>query len=190
MVAPPAPFLFAPARVIAILAVLAGCTPSYSPDTYASTAVQQASKVEQGVVAGVRKVAVTASGATGAVTGAAAGGIAGSQAPVGGLSAFTALGGSLVGGLIGTGVERAAGDTTAYEYVVRKTSNGELLSVTQKDEVPLALGQKVLVIAGSQARIVPDYTTPADAAGFKPMEVTGQAPAVRPPVRSEPIAVP
>ena len=179
------------ATALALLAALAaGCTPSYSPDTYASPAVQQASKVEQGVVAGVRKVAVAASGATGAVTGAAAGGIAGSQAPVGGLSAFTALGGSLVGGLFGTGVERAAGDTTAYEYVVRKTSNGELLSVTQKDAAPLALGQKVLVIAGSQARIVPDYTTPADAAGFKPVEITGQPAAARPPVRSEPIAVP
>ena len=185
----PAPF--APALFAAFVALLGGCAPSYSPDTYASTAVQQASKVEQGVVAGVRKVAVSASGATGAVTGAAAGGIAGSQAPVGGVgTAFTALGGSLVGGLIGAGVERAAGDTTAWEYVVRKTSNGELVSVTQIDPVPLALGQKVLVIAGPQARIVPDYTTPADAAGFKPAETTGYAPAVRPPVTSEPISVP
>ncbi len=151
----------AKALLPAALSLLAGCSPNYSPDTYASTAVQQASKVEQGEVAGVRQVAVSASGATGAVTGAAAGGIAGSQAPVGGVgTALTALGGSLVGGLIGSGVERATGDTIAYEYVVRK-ANGELISVTQKDAVPLVLGQKVLVIAGSQARIVPDYTVPA-----------------------------
>ena len=110
--------------------------PSYSPDTYASSAVQQANKVEQGVVVGVRKVAVDASGATGAVTGAAAGGIAGSQAPGGTVStALGALGGSLVGGLIGSGVERAAGDTFAYEYVVRKPNN-ELISVTQRDPAP------------------------------------------------------
>ena len=40
--------------------------------------------------------------------------------------------------------------------------NGDLLSVTQKDEVPLKLGQKVLLIAGNQARIVPDYTVTTD----------------------------
>jgi len=40
---------------------------------------------------------------------------------------------------------------------VRKT-NGELISVTQVERKPLALGQKVLVIGGPQARIVPDYS--------------------------------
>ncbi len=171
-------------RFIASMAVaflVAGCSPSYSPDTYASSAVQQASKVEQGVIVGVRKVAVQASGTTGAVTGAAAGGIAGSQAPVG--SALTTLGGTLVGGLVGTGIERVAGDTTAFEYVVRKPNN-ELVSVTQKDATPMELGQKVLVIAGSQARIVPDYTVAAEPA--KPAE----APAIPGPVTSEPIAPP
>ena len=142
----------------AVLA-LAACSPSYSPDTYASSSVQQASKVEQGTVVGVRNVAVQASGTTGAVTGGAAGGIAGSQAPVG--TAFTTLGGTLIGGLIGAGIERAAGNTAAFEYIVRK-QNGEMVSVTQTDVVPLALGQRVLVIAGPQARIVADYTMPPE----------------------------
>lgn len=143
---------------VLLLAALPGCRPNYSPDTYAAGAVQQAAKVEQGVVAGLRKVAVSAEGTLGGATGAAAGGIAGAQAPGGGVrTALTALGGSVVGGLVGAGVERAAGDTTAFEYVVRKT-NGELVSVTQRDATPLALGQKVLVIAGPQARIVADYT--------------------------------
>ena len=142
------------------LLLLAACTPNYSPDTYNSAAVQQASKVEQGVIAGVRRVMVSAQGTAGGITGAAAGGIAGAQAPGGGVrTALTALGGSVVGGLVGSGVERAAGDTEAYEYVVRK-GNGELISVTQRDETALLLGQKVLVIAGNQARIVPDYTVP------------------------------
>lgn len=146
------------------LFVLCGCTPNYSPDTYASSAVQQASKVEQGVIAGIRPVLVSAQGTAGAAAGAAAGGIAGAQAPGGGVrTALTALGGSVIGGLVGAGVERAAGDTTAFEYVVRKT-NGELVSVTQKDAVALELNQRVLVIAGAQARIVPDYTTPVLAA--------------------------
>jgi outer membrane lipoprotein SlyB len=75
--------------------------------------------------------------------------------------AFGALGGSVVGGLVGVSVEHAAGDTKAYEYIVRKP-NGDLVSVTQKDESPLSVGRHVLVIAGAQARIVPDYTVIAD----------------------------
>jgi outer membrane lipoprotein SlyB len=147
---------------LAALSLLAGCGPSYSPDTYSAAAVQQANKVEQGVVVGVRNVGVSASGAVGTVTGAAAGGIAGSQAAPSPISAFTALGGSLVGGIAGSAVEHATADTTAFEYIVRK-GNGDLVSVTQKDKTPLALGQKVLVIAGTQARVVPDYTVPPPA---------------------------
>ncbi len=144
---------------VAVAALIAGCSPDYSPDTYASTAVQQAAKVDQGLVVGVRQVGVSAAGTAGALAGGAAGGIAGAQTPGSVGSAFGALGGAVVGGLVGTGIERATGDTTAYEYIVRKL-NGDLLSVTQRDTVPLKLGQAVLLIAGSQARIVPDYTVP------------------------------
>ena len=161
----------APAMLLLALAA-AGCSPDLSPNTYNSAAVQQANKAEQGVVVGVRPVDVRVSGATGAVVGGAAGGIAGSQIGTGTTSAFGALGGSLIGGLLGAGVERAAGDTSAFEYIVRKT-NKELVSVTQKDNPPLAIGEHVLVIAGTQARIVPDYTVslPTEAP-----EVARQAP--------------
>lgn len=149
------------ASIIACVTTLmaGGCSPDFSPNTYNAAAVQQANKVEQGVVVGVRDVDVKVSGNTGAAAGAAAGGIAGSQLP--GSSTTAALGvvgGGLLGGLLGSGIERATGDTKAYEYIVRKPNN-DLVSVTQTDKVPLALGQRVLVIAGSQARIVPDYTT-------------------------------
>ena len=145
-----------------ILTGVSGCGPTYSPDTYASNAAQQANKVEQGVIVGVRNVGVSAAGTVGTVTGAAAGGIAGSQAIGGPASAFTALGGALVGGIAGSTIEHATADTTAFEYIVRKP-NGDLVSVTQKDKTPLALGQKVLVIGGNQARVVADYTVPAPA---------------------------
>lgn len=146
-----------------LLMSLAACGPDYSPNTYSGAAAQQANKVDQGMVVGVRRVDIRAQATTGAVTGGAVGGIAGSQAPGSGVvSAIGALGGSLIGGIIGSSAEQAATDTTAYEYVVRKP-NGDLISVTQKDEVPLAIGQNVLVIAGTQARIVPDYTVPPPA---------------------------
>jgi outer membrane lipoprotein SlyB len=148
-----------PARpTLLLLALLAGCGPRYSPDTYNASAVQQAAKVERGIVIGIRTVGVTTSGATGAVTGGAAGGIAGSQIGGGGVTgAIGALGGGVIGSLVGATVEQGTADTPAIEYIVRKP-NGELVSVTQQDKQPLALGQKVLVIAGSQARIVADYT--------------------------------
>jgi outer membrane lipoprotein SlyB len=105
---------------------------------------------------------------------------------------LTTLGGSLVGGLVGTGIERAAGDTTATEYIVRKANN-DLVSVTQKDAVPLPIGSKVLVIAGSQARIVIDYTVPVDAPKAADAPKAGEV--VKPegppvPVTSEPIPPP
>ena len=147
-----------------LLAALSGCGPSYSPNAYSVTAVQQANTVAQGVVIGLRSVKVSAAGTVGTLTGAAAGGIAGSQAVSGPVSAFTALGGALVGGIAGSAVEHTTADTTAYEYIIRKAS-GDLVSVTQKDKTPLALGQKVLVISGNQARVVPDYTVPPESEG-------------------------
>src|SRR5579883_2294010 len=128
------------------LAALTGCGPDYSPNTYASNAVQQANKVEQGVVVGYRQVEISASGTVGVVSGGAAGGILGAQAGVGSLSsALGAVGGTVAGGIVGTTIEHLAGDTTGWEYIVRK-ANGELLSVTQREPAPIPIGQKVLVI--------------------------------------------
>ncbi|MGE0226562.1 MAG: hypothetical protein AB7F35_27590 [Acetobacteraceae bacterium] len=161
-----------------LIGSISACGPSYSPDSYATSAVQQANKVEQGVIIGIREVSVTASGTVGGVTGAAAGGIAGAQVGAGPVSAFSALGGTLIGGLAGTAAEHIASDTKAYEYIVRKTS-GDLVSVTQKDATPLTLHTKVLVIAGTQARVVPDYTVPGQAPASveaKPAAVGGAAP--------------
>ena len=63
--------------------ILVGCGPSYSPNTYATNAAQQANKVDEGVIVGVRPVHISASGTLGGVAGAAAGGVAGSQVGVG-----------------------------------------------------------------------------------------------------------
>jgi len=168
-----------PAATLASLLALAACADRYTPDTYATRAVQQANKVEQGVVIGVRKVQISAEGSTGAAAGAAAGGVLGAQAPGGGIgAALGGVSGALVGGLIGRATESAAVDAPAFEYVVR-TEKSELLSVTQRDDKALAIGQRVLVITGNQARVVPDYTVAAPAAGSA---------TPKPPARSEPEA--
>jgi outer membrane lipoprotein SlyB len=181
----------------ALLAGLTACSQDYSPNTYSGDAVQQAAKVEQGIVVGVRKIDVSAQTAVGAATGAAAGGITGSQAPGGGVTAaLGAVGGGLIGGLIGSTAEHTGADTTAYEYVVREPK-GDLVSVTQQDPVPLQIGTHVLVIAGKQARIVRDYTvnieTPPTAPAAKdtmpitlPPPLTLAVPAPAPTIAPEP----
>jgi outer membrane lipoprotein SlyB len=144
------------------ICALSACAPNYSPDSYSSNAVQQANKVDQGVVVGIRPIAISAQSGVGTATGAAAGGITGSQVGQGAVSALGALGGTVAGGLVGTAVEHTTEDATGFEYIVRK-SNGDLLSVTQSDAKPLQIGQHVLVIEGPQARVVADYTVPIGA---------------------------
>jgi outer membrane lipoprotein SlyB len=87
----------------------------------------------------------------------------------------------MVGGLVGAAAERAAGDATAHEYIVRR-GDGVMLSVTQRDAVPLALGQRVLVITGTQARIIPDETLPPET----PESAAASAP---PPAEQPPLGV-
>jgi outer membrane lipoprotein SlyB len=180
---PVLPHLAKPGLTALLLALLAACSPDYSPDTYATRAVQQANKVEQGVVVGRRQIEISADGTTGAVTGAAAGGVAGTRLGGGEItSAFAGIGGGLLGGLLGTAVEKGVGTAPGFEYVVRKPNN-ELVSVVQRDETPLAIGQKVLVINGAQARIVADYTVTLDSprgASSSPIPVPAANPAPDP----------
>ena len=151
-------------RLLAVLplaCLLTACGPDYSPNTYMSNSVQQANKVDSGVVIGVRMVKISADATLGSATGGAAGGIAGSQAGTGAVSALTALGGAVAGGLVGNAVGHDVEDTYGYEYIVRKPK-GDLVSITQKDEKPLKVGQRVLIIQGAQARLVSDYTEHVD----------------------------
>jgi outer membrane lipoprotein SlyB len=143
----------------ALCAALIGCSPDYSPNIYSGEAVQQANTVDRGVVIGFRQIAISADGTVGAVTGGAAGGILGAQADDVShvTSALGALGGTVVGGVVGTTIQHVVGKSTGWEYIVRKP-NGDLLSVTQEEPTPLPIGQKVLVITGKQARIVADYS--------------------------------
>ena len=182
---------------LACLALLAGCGSQFTANEYAARAVQQANPVQQGVIAGSRRVAIAAGGEAGAAAGAAAGGVVGSAASAGNSvsSALGAVGGALVGGLIGTTAERSTSNTDAVEYIIRR-ADGELVSVTQRDAVPIPLGTRVLVITGNQARVVPDYTgqavePPPRAPGRRPQpRPTEQAPAAAPPAPIPPLPIP
>src|SRR5262249_33646679 len=101
---------------------LTGCSPDYSPNTYNGSAMQQANKVDAGIVIGFREVKISDDGTVGAVTGGAAGGILGAQTNSPTVpTALMALGGTVVGGVVGTTIQHATGDTTGWEYIVRET---------------------------------------------------------------------
>jgi outer membrane lipoprotein SlyB len=178
-----------------ILVAAQGCAPDYSPNTYAPNAVQQASKVERGVVIGYRQVKISANGTVGVVSGGAVGGVLGAQAGSGVGAAVGGIGGTLVGGIAGTAAEHMTVDAIGWEYIVRE-SKGDLISVTQREQTPLPIGQRVLVIAGNQARIVPDYaeTEPPARNATEPSvpapPVAGSSAAPGPPVRLTPLAAP
>jgi len=158
-----APFL----RRLFTFVILAGalfsleaCQNQYSSNTYDPNGAQRAAHVDRAVVESIRIVDIRESGlgsGVGLLGGAAAGGIVGSQIGKGGGNALATLGGVLVGGAAGVLAEKSITDTQAYEYVLRK-ENGELVSVTQQDQQPFAVGQRVLVMYGAKARIVPDNT--------------------------------
>ena len=148
--------LFPLAGACALL--LGACAPNYSPNTYSSNSVQLANRVEAGTIIGFREVKISANGSIGAVTGGAVGGVLGAEYAN---SALVAVGGTTVGGMLGNALEHAARDTTGWEYIIRK-DNSEMLSVTQREATPLSLAQRVLVIMGPQARVVPDYSVPQE----------------------------
>ncbi|MBX9750597.1 MAG: hypothetical protein K5Q68_13510, partial [Roseococcus sp.] len=139
--------------------LLTACGSTFSANEYSARAVQQANPVQQGTIVGSRRVAIAAGGETGAAAGGAAGGAIGGAAAAGNSvsTALGAVGGALLGSLVGTAAERTSANTDAVEYIIRKNADGELISVTQRDEVPIPLGTAVLVITGNQARVVPDY---------------------------------
>jgi outer membrane lipoprotein SlyB len=149
---------FFPLVAVSLLA-LSGCASNtFSPNTYSSNAVQLANKVEQGTIIGYREVKISANGTVGTVTGGAVGGVLGAEYAN---SALVAVGGTTIGGMLGNALEHAARDTTGWEYIIRK-ENGDMLSVTQRESAPLGLAQRVLVIMGPQARVVPDYSVPPE----------------------------
>jgi outer membrane lipoprotein SlyB len=94
-----------------------------------------------------------------------------------------------VGGLFGKAAESVAVDAPAFEYVVQ-TRRGELISVTQREDKALVVGQKILVIAGTQARVVPDYTVAHEPAAAPPPPPQRAAPDLGPPVLVPPPAPP
>jgi len=140
----------------ACLLIVSGCANSYSPNTYSSSTMQQTNKVDRAVVKMVRPIHVKDSGYEfGVITGGTAGGVAGAQIGEGKGSALGAVGGALAGATAGALIQQKAGETDAFEYILEK-SNGDLLTIAQKQDQPFTVGAHVLILYGAQARVIPD----------------------------------
>lgn len=160
------------ASLMCALLLTSGCARRIGSNQYNANAVGEASFSYQGVIMSVRKVEVNqaermADNGTGMAVGGIAGGIGGSMIGKGNGRLASTAAGAILGGLAGMVAENELGRQEAVEYIV-KLSNGNMLTVTQADEQPMAMGQRVFVSvpSGPKGRT---YVTP-DNSGM-PMEV-------------------
>ena len=146
------------AAFAALALALAGCASGLGANSYEHAAVGTVARVDEGTVVASRSIVIEGSrtGATvGTATGAAIGGIAGSQ--VGGGNEENAIGavvGAVAGGVIGNAIGNNANRQPGFAYTVRLRS-GELVTITQGGDLPLANGTPVLVEYGERARVIP-----------------------------------
>lgn len=136
---------------------LGGCAAGVGAGDYQRGAVGQVSKVEEAVIVAVRPIKIEGNRtpAIGTVTGAVLGGAAGSE--VGGDDKSRAAGavvGAVAGGLIGGAVERGTTAQAGFAYTLRK-KDGQLVTITQGNDIAMQPGQPVFIEYGVRARVIP-----------------------------------
>ncbi len=143
-----------------------GCQRRIGGNQYNAGHVGSVSNTYQGTVLSHRIVEVNeqdkaGDSGKGAAVGALGGGLLGSAFGKGHGTLVGIGAGALLGGIGGALAEDAMGKQEASEYVVRLT-NGRIITLVQRDEQPMPIGQKVLVLVPSdsrtfeRARIIPD----------------------------------
>ena len=68
--------------------------------------------------------------------------------------------GAVIGGLAGTAADRALTTQGGMEYVVQ-LDGGQAVTLVQGPDTQIPVGQRVLVLYGERARIVPDQSAGA-----------------------------
>ncbi len=142
--------------LLSALCLISGCTQNISPDTHSVESTGKVTQTVPGVIVSARTVSVAGTNSTGRVAGGLAGGAAGSAIGGGTRSNILgAIGGALVGGIAGGAIEEGITSQSGIEYVVQ-TEGGGLVTLTQGPQPAFSKGQKVLILYGSQARIIAD----------------------------------
>ena len=143
-----------------VIALLGGCAPSISPQTYSSGSVGQVNRTVGATIEAAREVDIAGNTGVGGAAGGTAGAVVGSGA--GGSNTrgniVGAIGGAIVGGIAGAAIEGNATKQKGMEYVV-ETTNGNLMTIVQGIEPIFQIGQRVLVLYGSPSRLIADPRT-------------------------------
>ena len=148
---------YALALLIPALLCSAACTSNIGANDYSVQNVNSVQSAQVGTIISVRKVIVQNDNGNGALLGTVAGGVAGSM--IGGSDAahiLGAIGGAVVGGIAGNAAQEGLSSQEGYEYVVQ-LDNGNMVTVSQGNDVLLSPGQKCMVLYGNRARVVPYY---------------------------------
>lgn len=134
-----------------------GCS-SRDGNTYSPQSLGRVGRADTGTVVNVRLVNVDGTTQTGTILGGITGSALGYEIGKGSGDAIKILGtagGAMVGGLVGGGTEKMITRTTAYEYIVEMDS-GHLETIVQRDDTSIAHGQRVILLKGPDAKIIPD----------------------------------
>ncbi len=142
----------------ALILPMAACTSDISSSHYSTGSVGSVAQTMGGTVVSVRQISVSSEdNNAGTLIGGALGGIGGST--IGGGStahALGAVGGAVLGGIAGNAAQRGLSSQQGYEYVIR-LDNGNMITVTQGNDILLNPGQRCYVSLGSPARVMPAY---------------------------------
>lgn len=145
--------------VLPFVFAISACTSNIGADQYATDSIGEVNRALKGTVVSVRAISVSSDGPAGTLIGGAAGGVAGSM--IGGSDTahiLGAIGGAVLGGIAGDAAQEGLSKQSGYEYVV-ELDNGNLVTVSQGNDVLLNPGQRCMVLYGSRARVVPYYGT-------------------------------
>jgi outer membrane lipoprotein SlyB len=139
------------------LGLLAGCATSDSAAVYSKSQMRQAQNVELGTVVSVQNVKTEGeNNELLTLGGAALGGLAGSKVGQGNGAIAGAIVGALAGGFGTSAAQRGVGTKPALEVTVKLDRTGNMLSIVQEADIPLAAGQRVRVLTGGgNDRVVP-----------------------------------
>jgi outer membrane lipoprotein SlyB len=145
---------------IAVLLIISGCAKNIQSNVYNENETTQMKSISKGVILEVIPVTVEGDKIVGTASGAVIGGISGSM--LGGNDTVKVLSGA-VGALIGSGVGRTIDGwitgQEGYQYIIELRRDGEIVSIVQGANNPLAVGDNVLLLHNNdQTKVIKNTT--------------------------------
>lgn len=141
--------------ILCILTLLAGCADDIGANQYETSSVGEVNRALKGTVLSVRAIQVRDEGTAGTVIGAVAGGAAGTL--LGSNDATRIAGGAVgaaAGAIAGKQAQKMVSSQGGYEYVI-ELDNGNVVNVSQGNDIMLNVGQRCVVLYGKRARVIP-----------------------------------